>query len=355
MKPYMSDQVVGRKPRSGARHARLPHRGGKYQVTGLLIANRPLHRGKVRAEAVVRPQVEADLPDCRSLAEQHVEVGRTRIMPGRSSEPDVRRIVDVVKRCRARQDTAVHAVVPEVRDGGPVAAVIVMRGEPLIGEQRAVRHDVNRARPILATVAASIGRVLSQPGNTWLDDRLAQRVGERGIEEQRLPGDWLDCCNANCERTGKSGDCHYRILPVLRYSGLSHMRIVLAAIVLVAAASTAAAQSRGGLTEDMPTPSIGLPLPHIGLPLPPMGLPLPPMGLPPERSRSLDRTSILERSGRSERPERSERLERIHRPASIIFFGWPYLPTGEFPASPLPSPPTPPTQAVGRLLLSLHS
>jgi len=133
------------------------------------------------------------------------------------------------------------------------------------------------------------------------------------------------------------------------------MRIVLAAIVLVAAASTAAAQSRGGLTEDMPTPSIGLPLPHIGLPLPPMGLPLPPMGLPPERSRSLDRTSILERSGRSERPERSERLERIHRPASIIFFGWPYLPTGEFPASPLPSPPTPPTQAVGRLLLSLHS
>src|SRR5262249_44571778 len=139
------------------------------------------------------------------------------------------------------------------------------------------------------------------------------------------------------------------------------MRIVFAALVLVAAASAAAAQSRGGLTNDMPTPSIGLPLPHIGLPLPPMGLPLPPMGLPPERSRPSDRTSILERSGllgrseRSERPERFERSERFNRPASIILFGWPYLPTGEFPASPSPSPPSPPKQATGRLLLSLRS
>jgi hypothetical protein len=36
-------------------------------------------------------------------------------------------------------------------------------------------------------------------------------------------------------------------------------------------------------------------------------------------------------------------------------FGWPYLPTSEFPSSPSPSPPPPPKQATGRLLLSLHS
>jgi hypothetical protein len=138
------------------------------------------------------------------------------------------------------------------------------------------------------------------------------------------------------------------------------MRIVFAALVLVAAASAAAAQSHGGLIDDMPTPSIGLPLAHIGLPLPPMGLPLPPMGLPPERSRPFDRTDILGRSERSERsnilkPERAERAEQFNRPASIIFFGWPYLPTAEFPASPSPSPPPPPKQTTGRLLLSLHS
>jgi len=139
------------------------------------------------------------------------------------------------------------------------------------------------------------------------------------------------------------------------------MRTVFAAVVLVVAASTAGAQSRGGLTDDMPTPSIGLPLPHIGLPLPPMGLPLPPMGLPPERSHPFDRTNILERSERSERSERAERSERsersgrFNRPASIIFFGWPYLPTGELPSSPVPSPPSPLKQATGRLLLSLHS
>jgi hypothetical protein len=137
------------------------------------------------------------------------------------------------------------------------------------------------------------------------------------------------------------------------------MRIVGIALVLVAAASTAAAQSRGGLTNDMPTPSIGLPLPHIGLPLPSMGLPLPPMGLPParpfDRQRS-ERTNIL----RPQRAERLERSERFHRPASIIFFGWPgwpYFPNAEFPSSPSPSAPTPPpmNQATGRLLLSLHS
>src|SRR5262245_1437250 len=139
------------------------------------------------------------------------------------------------------------------------------------------------------------------------------------------------------------------------------MRIVGIALVLVAAASTAGAHPVGGLTNDMPTPSIGLPLPHIGLPLPSMGLPPPPMGLPPDNARPFDRqqserTNIL----RPQRAERIERSERFHRPASIIFFGWPgwpYLPNAEFPSSPSPSPPTPPplNQATGRLLLSLHS
>jgi hypothetical protein len=83
-----------------------------------------------------------------------------------------------------------------------------MISEPRIGQQRAVRYEVNRAGAILATVAASVRRVLAQPGNPRLDDRLAQRVGERRIEEQRLRGDWLDCCNTDCEHTGRSGDCH---------------------------------------------------------------------------------------------------------------------------------------------------
>ena len=139
------------------------------------------------------------------------------------------------------------------------------------------------------------------------------------------------------------------------------MRAVLLALVLAATASAAAAQSRGGLTNDMPTPSIGLPLPHIGLPLPPMGLPLPPMGLPPENARPFDRTrsertNILE-PARPARGERTDRSDRFHQPASIVFLGWPYWPwpTGEYPSSPTPSPPSPPNQATGRLLLSLHS
>ena len=137
------------------------------------------------------------------------------------------------------------------------------------------------------------------------------------------------------------------------------MRAVFMAVVLVGVASAAAAQSRGGLTNDMPTPSIGFALPHIGLPLPPMGLLLPPMGLPPENAPPFDRgrserTNILGPQ-RSVRPERVERGERFHRPASIVFLGWPYLPTAEFPSSPSPSPPPPVNRAVGRLLLSLHS
>jgi len=137
------------------------------------------------------------------------------------------------------------------------------------------------------------------------------------------------------------------------------MRAVFIALVLAATASAAAAQSRGGLTNDMPTPSIGLPLPHIGLPLPPMGLPLPTMGLPPENARPFDRTrsertNILEPQ-RPARPERIDRSERFRRPASIVLFGWPYWPTAEFPSSPSPSPPPPVNEVTSRLLLSLHS
>src|SRR5262249_46357114 len=126
------------------------------------------------------------------------------------------------------------------------------------------------------------------------------------------------------------------------------MRAVFVALVLAGAASAAAAQSRGGLTDDMPTPSIGLPLPHIGLPLPPMGLPLPSMGLPPDNARPLDRgrseRNILqrervERSERIEQPDRFNRSDRFQRPASIILFGWPYwpyLPQAQYPASQWP-------------------
>jgi hypothetical protein len=136
------------------------------------------------------------------------------------------------------------------------------------------------------------------------------------------------------------------------------MRAFVIALVLAGTASAAAAQSRGGLTNDMPTPSIGLPLPHIGLPLPPMGLPLPPMGLPPN-ARRFDR-GRPERPNipQGERPGRSERFEqsgRVHQPASLVFFGWPYWPTAEFSSSPAPSPPPPMNQVTGRLLISLHS
>ena len=127
------------------------------------------------------------------------------------------------------------------------------------------------------------------------------------------------------------------------------MRAALLALLLVGIAATAAGQSHGsGLTDDMPTPSIGLPLPHIGLPLPTIGLPLPSMGLPPERTG---------RPERSERSERSERLNRSERPASVIFFGptygWPYLPVAPFPS--LPSTTAPIKRAAGRVRLILHS
>src|SRR5215208_4633460 len=122
------------------------------------------------------------------------------------------------------------------------------------------------------------------------------------------------------------------------------MRALLIGIVLLSTASAAAAQSHTGRWDDeVPMPSIGLPLPHIGLPLPTIGLPLPPMGLPP-------RVEPQERSNASERPQRRERFER---PASIVFYGWPYLPPAEVPAPPIPAAPL--LQPTGRLHLSLRS
>src|SRR5262245_32626079 len=100
------------------------------------------------------------------------------------------------------------AVVPEVGDGCPIAAVVVMCGEPRVGEPRAVCHDVNRARPILAAVTPSGGGELPQAATRRLDGCPPQGVGERRSEKHRLPRDWLDCCNSYCERTGKSGDRH---------------------------------------------------------------------------------------------------------------------------------------------------
>ena len=145
------------------------------------------------------------------------------------------------------------------------------------------------------------------------------------------------------------------------------MRVLVAALALLAAASAAAAQSRGhGLTDEMPTPSIGLPLPQIGLPLPSIGLPLEPMGLPPARRaqpepfqppRRFERPDPFDRSRRSERTERTERSERSERSErfspSIVVFGWPYLPIGQFPA--IPSAPPPVERASGRLRLLLTS
>jgi len=140
------------------------------------------------------------------------------------------------------------------------------------------------------------------------------------------------------------------------------MPILFTVLVLLASAATAAAQSHGhGLTDDMPTPSIGLPLPHIGLPLPPMGLPLPTMGLPPSRlaqpPQRLDRSERLQQPGRFESSERSRSFgaRRLERPASIVYFGWPYLPylpADQFPQAPVPVPQVERPAGTLRLLLS---
>jgi len=209
VQPHVPDEIVGGKSRSCPRHARLAHCRRQHQVTGLLVADQALHRGEVCAEAVVRPRVEADLTDCRTFAEQHLEVGWIRIVSRRSPEAKVRGIVDVVKHCGTREDAPVHTVVPEVRGNAPIAAaVIVVPGEPRIGKRRAVSDHVNGPRSILASLATSVGRVLAEPADARLGCGLAQGFGKRCIEEQRLRRDWLDCCNTYCERTGNSGDPH---------------------------------------------------------------------------------------------------------------------------------------------------
>jgi PEGA domain-containing protein len=141
------------------------------------------------------------------------------------------------------------------------------------------------------------------------------------------------------------------------------MRVLFTAFVLLGAAATAAAQSHGhGLTDDMPTPSIGLPLPHIGLPLPSMGLPPATMGLPPSHlaqpSARFDRTERVGQLGRFEQSERPKLSggTRFQRPASIVYFGWPYfpyLPADQFPQVPVPVPQV--ERATGTLHLVLSS
>jgi len=141
------------------------------------------------------------------------------------------------------------------------------------------------------------------------------------------------------------------------------MRVLFSALVLVAVAATATAQSHGhGLTDDMPTPSIGLPLPHIGLPLPPLGLPLPTMGVPPSRlepsSARLDRSDRFQPPQRFDQPgaSKSSRARRFDRPAAVLYFGWPYLPylaADQFPQMTVPLPQV--ERAAGTLRLALSS
>jgi hypothetical protein len=139
------------------------------------------------------------------------------------------------------------------------------------------------------------------------------------------------------------------------------MRTTVITLVLLGIAATAAAQSRErGLTDDMPTPSIGLPLPHIGLPLPTIGLPLPQMGLPPERFQRRERPDPFDRTQRRERPGRSESSEgsgQSQRGGSAFFFvpfyGWPYSPVTAYPSVPSVTPPI--KRATGRVHLVLHS
>jgi hypothetical protein len=143
---------------------------------------------------------------------------------------------------------------------------------------------------------------------------------------------------------------------------LSDMRVLFTALVLLAAASTAAQSHGHGLTDDMPTPSIGLPLPHIGLPLSPIGLPLQTLGLPPSGlAQPVQRLDRPTRLGRPERFGQSERSKvsgptRFQRPASIVYFGWPYLPylpADQFPQMPVPVPQV--ERAAGTLRLALSS
>ena len=112
------------------------------------------------------------------------------------------------------------------------------------------------------------------------------------------------------------GSCQYFAIV-----GLSDMRVLFTALVLVAVASTGAAQSHGhGLTDDMPTPSIGLPLPHIGLPLAPMGLPLPTMGVPPSRLELS--TQRLGRLDRLQPPQRFDQSEASYQDKEAVAVGY---------------------------------
>jgi hypothetical protein len=139
------------------------------------------------------------------------------------------------------------------------------------------------------------------------------------------------------------------------------MRTVLAAALLIALSSPAAAQSHARSTMDLPTSSIGLPLPSIGLPLPTIGLPLPPMGLSP---RSVPPS--IQSPFRGDRVPRTGggRLNRrgIGTGGAVFLFvpayGWPYVPDSLLPGTPVPGPPSPPVApraATGRLHLDVQS
>jgi hypothetical protein len=179
MQPHVAHEVVFVESRSRACDAGFAHRGREHEVAGVRVAHGALHRGEVRAEAVVRPLVETDLPHRRPLVVQRVEVEHVRIAARRAPEPHVRRIVDVVEDTRSRVDAAMDRVVPEIRDHLAVAelrigAVVLVAGNPRIRQQRAVRDQVHGAGALFASHATPIRRA------------LPKGVAERRLEKDRL-------------------------------------------------------------------------------------------------------------------------------------------------------------------------
>ena len=87
----------------------------------------------------------------------------------------------------AAVDAAVNGVVPEVRNHlvvpvRRVRAVILVPGNPRIGEQRTVRNEMHAARTFFAPDAAAIGWTHADAARGCLD-RLAQRAAQVRLEE----------------------------------------------------------------------------------------------------------------------------------------------------------------------------
>src|SRR5258705_5904266 len=116
MQPHVAHEIVGIESRPGPGDAGAPHRGREHEIAGLIVAHGALHRREVRAEAIVRPFVETDLPHGGAFAEQDAEVRLVRVTAGRAPEPYIGRIIDVMEDSGAAVDTAVYGVVPEVRN-----------------------------------------------------------------------------------------------------------------------------------------------------------------------------------------------------------------------------------------------